>query len=133
MVRPTSDLWFPNGSATCLRASGVVQLSVLYPTGGYKCCSLLFICFQIQVSWKHTTKQRTGGAVPSEVQVGWESEVDGFSGIGGDILGPHVPKVGAFPLTHELEVHRTATEIAGSNSHILEGQPHLSPSYHQLL
>ena len=65
--------------------------------------------------------------------MGWGSEAAGFSCIGGDILGPHVPKVGAFPFTHELEVHRTAAEIAGSHRHILEGQSHLSPGCQQLL
>lgn len=65
--------------------------------------------------------------------MGWGFEAAGFSGIGGDILGPHVPKVGTFPLTHELKVHRPMTEIAGSHRHILEGQPHLSPGYQQLL
>lgn len=90
--------------------------------------------FQAQVSERHTTKQRTGGGpAPREVQVWWGSKAACFSGIGGDILGPHVPKVGTFPLTHELEVHRTTTEVAGSYRYILEGQPHLSPGCQQLL
>lgn len=67
------------------------------------------------------------------MQVGWASKAAGFLGIGGDVLGPHVPKVGSLPLTHKLKVHRTMTEVACSHRHILEGQPHLSPGEKQLL
>lgn len=93
-------------------------------------CSLFSDSSQLEAYNKAEDRR---GADPSQVHVGWGYEAAGFSGIGGDILGPHVPKIRAFPLTHELEVHRTATEIAGSQRHILDGQPHLSPGCQQLL